>query len=367
MSFKEWTTRKVRTVICDECGHEFEEPAESCPYCGAEKTDTKKTGETAGARAEAGAGLVEDAKEKKGLKARVKMALVAWEKSSPNAWARPARDVKEKTGLKDHVKTTVKAWGQRPSNVWARSEKAAKEKISKVRAKREKTGGKPSLRDPLKQSGARINGALNNVKKSLSTKWETPAIVVAVVILLIVLIVGLVVGLSPSKSDRAKSEAENKAKVELKAAEAAYDALNNNLIKLQSSLTAAISQALTGNYSLVTANIWLYNNDQQRNKALQDLARVGAMYKQVLSLPGVADYKAYANAMLTVISTNAQLLNQGKSLLETLMPISGNKAAVRKFFDTKAIVISMIQSSSGYVTKAEAGAQKIKQDKSLSW
>jgi uncharacterized Zn finger protein (UPF0148 family) len=192
-----------------------------------------------------------------------------------------------------------------------------------------------------------------------SKKWKALAIGAAVIVALI--IVGVVIGLTLSSGNT------RQAKTYLKAADAAFDTLNNNLVKLQSSLTAALAQALSGNYSTVSANIWLYSNDVQRNKALQELGRVGAMYRKVQSLKDAADYKAYANAMLTVISTNAQLLNQGKLLLETLLNIAGNQAAVREFFNTKTMIITLLQNASNTATKAEDNARKIKEDKNLIW
>lgn len=195
----------------------------------------------------------------------------------------------------------------------------------------------------------------------LSTKWKALVIGTGIVILIIIIVAAAVYGLTVSSGNTRKT------KTYMKAADAAYSTLNNDLTKLQSSLTTALAQGLGGNYSNIGATIWLYNNDVERNKALKQLQRITALYKKVDNLKGVADYKAYADAMQTVILTNAQLLNQGKSLLETLLTIASNPAAVRDFFNTKTMVITLLQNASNTVTKAEDNAQKIKEDKKLSW
>lgn len=156
------------------------------------------------------------------------------------------------------------------------------------------------------------------------------------------------------------------AKADLKQADADYAALNTDLNKLQSDLTPALGGALSGNYAAVTPQV-LQSADATIIKALTEMPKIKAEYQKVDSLKGVADYQAYADAMVKAIDANTKALNQAKQFIDGLIPIASNQAALAQYFQTNATAISTLQTLDNDATTAAQNAQSIKQDKNLSF
>ncbi len=156
------------------------------------------------------------------------------------------------------------------------------------------------------------------------------------------------------------------AQQDLKTADAAFTAWQNSLTQLTNALTATLGGALSGNYSAVTAESLNSANDTV-TKALSELAPIKADYQKVDSLKGVDDYKAYADAMQKVCSTNEQLLKQGQALVQALLPLVGDQAAISQWFTANSSMLTQMQDASNSATKAYNDAQQIKKDKNISW
>ena len=156
------------------------------------------------------------------------------------------------------------------------------------------------------------------------------------------------------------------AKTDLKAADAAYKTLEKDLTDLTTKLTTTLGGALSGNYSAVTPET-VQAADAAVNKALQQIPQVTAEYQKVDSLKGVDDYKAYADAMQKVLSSQEELLNQGKALVSALTPIVSDQAALAQWFQTNTNTFMQLQTARQKIDKANQDAQQIKKDKKLSW
>ena len=156
------------------------------------------------------------------------------------------------------------------------------------------------------------------------------------------------------------------AKTDLKAADVAYKTLEKDLTDLTTSLTTVLGPALSGNYGAVTPAA-VQAADAAVKKALQQIPQVTAEYQKVDSLKGVEDYKAYADAMQKVLSSQEELLNQGKALVNALTPITGDQAAVGQYLQANTNTFMQLQTASQKIDKANQDAQQIKKDKKLSW
>lgn len=156
------------------------------------------------------------------------------------------------------------------------------------------------------------------------------------------------------------------AKTDLKAADAAYKTLENDLAQLQTSLVTTLGGALSGNYGAVTPAA-VQAAAATISKCLQQTPEVTAAYKKVDSLKGVEDYKAYADAMQKVLSSQEELLNQGKALVNALTPIASDQAAVGQYLQANTNTFMQLQTASQKIDKANQDAQQIKKNKNLTW
>jgi hypothetical protein len=152
----------------------------------------------------------------------------------------------------------------------------------------------------------------------------------------------------------------------LKTADAAYAAWQNSITQLTNSLTATLGGAMTGNYSAVTPEA-LNNANAMITKAINDLAPIKADYQKVDSLKGVDDYKAYADAMVKAIDANENALKQGQQLIQSLIPLAGDSAAMAAWFTANSNTLTQLQDANNATTKLYNDAQQIKTDKNLSW
>jgi hypothetical protein len=156
------------------------------------------------------------------------------------------------------------------------------------------------------------------------------------------------------------------AKEDLKAADAAYKAMEKDMTDLQTSLTTVLGGALSGNYAAVTPEA-VQAAETVVDKVLSETPGVTTAYKKVDSLKGVDDYKAYAEAMQKVVSEQEQLLSEGKDLIGALKPIVSDQAALAAWFQTNSNTFMQLQEASAKVGKAYEDAQQIKKDKKLTW
>ncbi len=156
------------------------------------------------------------------------------------------------------------------------------------------------------------------------------------------------------------------AKQDLKQAEADYNTLNKDLTQLQGQLTTAIGGAFSGNYATVTPQV-VQSAEASISKALAEMPKIKADYQKVDSLKGVADYQAYADAMVKAIDASSKALAEGKKFIDGLIPIASNQAAMPQYFQTNAAAITSLQTLENDATTASQKAQSIKQDKKLTF
>lgn len=152
----------------------------------------------------------------------------------------------------------------------------------------------------------------------------------------------------------------------LKTAEAAYNNMNNNITQIQGALVPILGGVLVGEFSNVTAQN-LQTADANIKSLVQQAPQVSALYAKVDALKGVEDYKAYADAMQKVITMSEQLLDQGATAIQALLPLVGNITAIQQYFQANPNFLPQLQEASNSIIKAYNDAQQIKKDKNLTW
>ena len=156
------------------------------------------------------------------------------------------------------------------------------------------------------------------------------------------------------------------AQQDLRTAEAGYNNMSSGLTQIENAVAPIVGGALTGDYTSVTVQ-----NIQAADTSIKSLARqapqVSAQYAKVDGLKGVDDYKAYADAMQKVITMSEQLLNNGESAIQALLPLVGNTTAIQQYFQANPNLIPQLQDEINSVNKAYNDAQQTKKDKNLTW
>ncbi|HEY5532117.1 MAG TPA: hypothetical protein VIK22_08970 [Candidatus Anoxymicrobiaceae bacterium] len=157
-----------------------------------------------------------------------------------------------------------------------------------------------------------------------------------------------------------------KAQQYLKQADASWSAIDKQLNQLSQTLTTTLGGAFSGDYSAITAAV-LQPAVDSINKALQEMPNVKAEYAKVNSLSGVADYKAYADAMQKAIDSYSASMTAVKQLLEGLIPLAGNQAAIAQYVQQQSSQVTKLQEATNKAAEQLKAAQQIKQDKKLKF
>ncbi|MHB8895498.1 MAG: hypothetical protein ACYC99_10030 [Candidatus Geothermincolia bacterium] len=154
------------------------------------------------------------------------------------------------------------------------------------------------------------------------------------------------------------------AKTDMQSADAAYNKVKTELDNLQGTLTGVLGGAVTGNYSALTAQT-LDSATAAIDKVLAAMPAVKADFEKLAALTGVADYTAYANAMVKAIDANTAALIEGKKVIDQLKPLiaAGNTAAIAGVLNQEEV--AKLQSLGDAATKAYEDAQSIKAEKNL--
>jgi len=157
-----------------------------------------------------------------------------------------------------------------------------------------------------------------------------------------------------------------KAQQYLKQADASWNAIDKQLNQLSQTLTTTLGGAFSGDYSSITAAT-LQPAVDTIDKALQEMPNVKAEYAKVDSLSGVEDYKAYADAMQKAIDSYSAAMTQVKQLLEGLIPLAGNSAAIAQYVQQQSAQVTKIQEANNKADEQLKAAQQIKKDKNLKY
>jgi ABC-type oligopeptide transport system substrate-binding subunit len=156
------------------------------------------------------------------------------------------------------------------------------------------------------------------------------------------------------------------AKSDMKAADAAFAPLDAQLTQLATQSTTLVTAALSGNAPTINPAD-LQKVASATSTLLPEIASVKADYQKILTLSDVADYKAYATAMVKNLDADAAVVTAGQSLLAKLAPViqSGDTAALNAAISQSMSEIQQIQTMQKQADDAKAAAEKIKADKGL--